>query len=508
MPYLLKGEPWDEALGSTRTLYASDIGFTSEPWDTPANIHWVRRIDGPMVVERSLWSGDAIGGYSATDPGSAVLANPDGALDHWADYEWDGRVVQIWHTDKEKPVLSDFQLVYNGVADQVVPGDDFEIVLAGLDALLEKPFSRGEFAGSGGIEGSEDMKGRGRPALLGRRRRFTPVLLDSAAQIYMIDPQGYHAILSADDAGDPFEVVGPDLASFDALKALDAGSWDYATSRATGLFRLATKPHGTITVAAEGVAPGGTWISCYADLVRHVITASVPAGSIEFDDASFAAMAVLCPQVLGYWHDGSGSLTVRDLVDELSASVGAHWGGNEARRLEIGRYDGPAAEPDFVIPERHVISITPREIERRMKSLRLSYRPFDTTIDQKDLVNWEAIPPEVRESLGEPVRWTARATHAGAAAASILAREDEDATLFDAGSDAVEERNRRLALFGPAARLFDVEVPLIAGLTAGKTVRLYHHRHGLAEGWNAVVLSAKRERESVHQLTLMGFRNG
>ena len=81
MPWLLLAQPYDEAITATRSLYFSDLGFTTTPIESPANTYWDRRIEVPLVVGQSLFAGSDAGGRSEVSIGQITLANHDGALD-------------------------------------------------------------------------------------------------------------------------------------------------------------------------------------------------------------------------------------------------------------------------------------------------------------------------------------------------------------------------------------------------------------------------------------------
>jgi len=504
MPYLLRAWPYDAALGAVRLLPFSDIGFTSEPGDAVSNTYFVRRIETPLSVKRSLFSGTAIGGYSETSFGKATLANDDGALDGLADLDWDGRRVEILYTPAERPTLADFVPLFDGAAEQLVLGDAIEIELRDLLVLLDVPASRGQFGGAGGIDGTAELKGREKPWLVGRRRQIEPVLIDAAHNVYMVDPLGFSTLLAARDMGVLYTGTVTDYASYAALIAATIPGTGIATAKVAGLIRLGQDPKGRFTIDAEGVKVSGSWISRFADLVRHLGTSMTTVTASSLDAASFPAMNTLQPAVLGYWCDGSSVPQVRDVVDELAESVGAYWGFGEDRLLSLGRYDGPAVTADFVFGERDILELTPRAVERRMKSLKLGFRPFAATFTAADLAEVNVTAAD-REALPNEYRWTAIATHAGAAAASLLAREEEVKTLFDGEADAVAERDRRLALYGAKVKAFEVVVPLTLGLEVGHTVRLTDARYGLAAGWNGLVLETERDAlAEEHKLTVIG----
>ncbi|MCG5241864.1 hypothetical protein [Azospirillum doebereinerae] len=504
MPYLLRAWPYDATLGAVRLLPFSDTGFTSEPGDSPASTYFVRRIETPLSAKRSLFAGTAIGGYSETSFGRATLANDDGALDWLADLEWDGRRVEVLHTPIDRPELADFATLFDGAAEQLVLGDEIAVELRDLLVLLDVPASRGQFGGAGGIDGTSELKGREKPWLVGRRRQIEPVLIDAVRNVYMVDPLGFSALLAARDMGVLYSGTVNDYASYAALIAATIPGTGIATAKAAGLIRLGQKPNGRFTVDAEGVKVAGSWISRFADIVQHLVTSMTTVTAAGRDAASFSAFNTLQPAVLGYWCDGANVPQVRAVIDELAGSVGAYWGFGEDRLLALGRYDGPAATADFVFDERHIIELTPRAVERRMKTLKLGYRPFAATFTAQDLDQVNVTATD-REALPNEYRWTAVATHAGAAAASLLAREEEVKTLFDSEADAIAERDRRLALYGAKVKAFEVVVPLTLGLEVGYTVKLTDARYGLAAGWRGLVLETERDAlAEEHKLTVIG----
>lgn len=504
MPYLLRAEPYDAGLGAVRPLYFSDVGFTTEPGDTPSNTYFVRRIETPLTVKRSLFSGTAIGGYSETSFGGATLANDDGALDWLADLDWDGRLVEILYTPISRPVLADFVLLFSGAAEQLVLGDLIEIELRDLLVLLDVPASRGQFGGTGGIDGTSALKGREKPWLIGRRRQIEPVLINATYNVYMVDPLGYSALLAARDQGVAFGAPTGDYANYLTLVGASLTGSQVATAKAAGLIRLGAKPNGRFTVDIEGVKVSGAWIYRFADLVQHLVTSMTTRTVADLDAASFTAMNLLQPAVLGYWCDGSNVPQVRSVIDELAAdSIGAYWGFGEDRLLVLGRYDGPAGTADFEFPERDLLELTPRPVERRQKALKLGYRPFAVTFTEDELDN--ATTGADREAFQAEYRWTSVGTNAAAAAASLLATEDEAKTLFDDEAAATAERDRRLALHGAKVKAFTVVVPLTPGLEVGHTVRLTDTRYGLSAGWLGLVLEAERNADDeTHTLTVIG----
>ncbi len=95
MAWLLRASPYDEGTAGIVELYFSDTGFVTQPGDTPANIYWVKRLQVPLAVQQALYAGSDLGGRSDLNLGAITLANGDGALDELAQYDWDGRLVEV-----------------------------------------------------------------------------------------------------------------------------------------------------------------------------------------------------------------------------------------------------------------------------------------------------------------------------------------------------------------------------------------------------------------------------
>jgi hypothetical protein len=167
MPWLLFAQPYDESITGIRSLYFSDVGFVTSPAESPANTYWDRRIEVPLVVSQSLFSGADIGGRSEVSIGQITLANQDGALDALADYDWDGRLIEVRYSALANPVLADFAVVFSGTAERIITGDEIAIEVRDLQILFDEPYQPARFLGTGGVEGPTEYKDRRKPRVMG-----------------------------------------------------------------------------------------------------------------------------------------------------------------------------------------------------------------------------------------------------------------------------------------------------------------------------------------------------
>jgi hypothetical protein len=489
MPWLLRAQPYDEALPGIRTLYFSDVGFTTEPADSPANTYWQRRIQVPLTARLALFAGTATGGRSDVSFGAVVLANDDGALDGLADYDWDGRLVEVLYTPNPRPVLADFAVVFSGAAERLLPGDDLEIEVRDLQVLLDEPLQPARFAGTGGAEGPAEFKDRRKPTLFGVRRQFTPLLLDAANLVWCYHSGPVGGPLAVRDAGVALPVAA-NYATYAALIAAAIPAGQYATCNALGLLRLNAPPAGALTIDAEGAKPGASVLVTFADITQHAITRATSLTTGDFATGTVAALNAIAGQTLGHWDDGGNDTTLREVLDTLADSIGAFYGFDDARKIVLGRLDAPAVTPDAILTARDIDALRPLPAERRLKTMTVGWGQRVNPLRDEDIAG--SVTGTARTALIEPWRQE-RHTDAAVATASLLAREERLDSAMDTSAAALAEAQRRVALYGPRRRAFDVEAVLVPGLRPGMTVEIRDARFGLAAGARFRLLRIERD---------------
>lgn len=583
MPWLLRAEPWDPATGAVRPVYYSDAGFVSEPVDQPADTYWERRIDVSLSVRSSLFAGSDVGGESQTAYGAITLANGDGALDGLAELDWDGRLIEIRFSAAERPRWSDFEVVFAGTCEQLVPGDPLTVELRDRKALLDDPLQPAKWAGSGGAEGPETFKDRRKPLPLGVLRQIEPLWQDEANLVlaYADGPCG--GVLVLEDQGRPL-LAGPDYPTREALVAADLSGWGYGTCDALGLARLQATPNrpvtldvlgrsrgavtsatalpltvstvpgrryvlkalvlrsaGSITLTANGTAlsaavaasgrvvlpfvatgtstvlaavPGADWsgsvaavqvvewLARFGDLAQFAIDQATSLEAADFLADDIEELNALAPQALSLWFDGGSEMTVRQAVDQLATGIGAWWGFDPLGRIRMGRFDAPAAVPDFIFTERDLLSLEPRQVDRRLKTLTVGYGRRWRVLSESEIAGM--ITGDDRAAKRSDWRTVQHADPA-VAQASLMAREERLDLPLDSETEAKAEAQRRVALHGPRRAAFDAAVPFTAGLRPGLTVRLQDSRYGLSNGRNFRVMEASSSAaQEEHTLSVWG----
>lgn len=501
MPWLLRCTPYDPVLPGERTLYFSDIGFMSKPTDTPADTYWKRRLEAPLDARTSLFSGSAIGGRSEVTYGAITLANDDGALDALADYDWDGRTVEVRYTAVERPVFADFSIVFSGAAERLVPGDTFSIELRDLQVLLDAPYQPLTFAGTGGAEGPAELAGRRKPMTLGVRRHVEPVQINGGLLIFAYGSGPSGGVLAAYDGGSPL-VAGSNYASYAALAAATVAAGSYATCNALSLIRLGDQIGTVLTIDVEGVKPSGSVLKKFGDLAQYVITNATTLTSGDFATSTVSAMNTAAPDTLGHWYSGAQDATVRDVLDQLAQTHLAYYLVNATRKIEMGRFAAPKVTADFEFDEDDIFNIAPTRGERRLKRQTVRYGKRERLLSSSEVLG--TIQGSTRDALLK--EWQQEFDEDGAVAtASLLATTETLDSALDIQAEALALAQNRISLFGPARRTMTATVPFTPGLTVGQTVRLQIARYGLGAGKNFVVLSLDPDASAkTHEMKVWG----
>jgi len=151
----------------------------------------------------------------------------------------------------------------------------------------DEPFSvqvlSASYAGTGGIEGGADIKGKPKPWAFGAPKNIEPVLIDSVNSVFQVSAYGaIKNVVTLYERGAAFGASYGDYANYAALvaAAIPAGRW--ATCLASGLIRLGAPPYGLITADIEGDYQGGTWRRLPGAILQRIASAlSISSGALD-----------------------------------------------------------------------------------------------------------------------------------------------------------------------------------------------------------------------------------
>jgi len=233
-------------IGTLETFYVTDgAGWVTRPDDAPANTHVQPVLTNPCTYRREMFSGNAVFGYMRPSFGEAVLSNMDGRFDGWKFYGFDGRDYTVYAGRHGARFPGEWVTVLKANIESVnVDLREVRIKLRDYAHYLEQPILRDKFAGTGGLEGEEQIAGQPKPRLFGYVPWFPPVPIVITDGDYTYEPilvsggrwqpQGFKQTISQYDSA-LTAVVSPSNVAFDLTangsKATFAnnGFWAYYT---------------------------------------------------------------------------------------------------------------------------------------------------------------------------------------------------------------------------------------------------------------------------------------
>jgi len=485
--YLVVLEPFDPGLGATDTRRFSDHGFVTEPDDDPPNAYFAPRLVTPFNFERHLFSAGGLGGRSVPGFGVLELNNADGGLDPLAGFAYDGRRVRVYLGGDDFR-LAEFGLVFDGTAEQVEFGDTLvRVRLRDLQSLLDIEIDRGEYGGTGGLDGRAGLAAQPKPLCFGRVFRVPAVLVDPALLIYQVHDGPIEDVDAVHDRG---------VALAKATGTPAAGQ--FAVDAAAGTFQLGASPAGTVTADVRGDRTGGSYVETAGALVRRIATARCGlADPGDLDVAAFEAFAQAVPAPVGLFVEDAA--TGLDLLDDLMDTVGGHFGFDRSGALTVGRIDEPAPDPVIRFDETQIL-----EIERVALTLpawrrKIGYRRYWRPLDAEGVAG--SVDDEARADLGERFRYVVAADPA-IKARHLLSDELVEEGLLALATDAQAEADRRLTVFGADRDAFRVRLktqPFVLDL--GQSVRIAYGRYGLQAGRSLIVVGMT-EDAAINEVTL------
>lgn len=203
----------------------------------------------------------------------------------------------------------------------------------------DEPFSvqvpSATYAGTGGLEGGADIKGKPKPWAFGAPKNIEPVLIDSINSVFQVSAygSGIKAVTALYERGAAFSASFGNYADYAALVAANIPAGRWATCLASGLIRLGAPPYGLITADIEGDYNSSVWTRLPGAILQRIATAlSISSGVV--DSTSLGAIDTYAATLPGggnislYLTEQEGFL---DLAQRLAlmfnAQAGISWTG-------------------------------------------------------------------------------------------------------------------------------------------------------------------------------------
>lgn len=260
---------------------------------------WWPSMSRKPVISTQLFDGDF---SSDVEVGSAAftirlsqLENLDGAA---RAYLWASAGITLYALPEGVEVsdITPYKL-FNGKVSRFAADGDALSLTADVDtAPFEKNVLYLEYAGTTGIEGGADLKGRLKPWILGAAKNVEPVKINQVDNIYQFSAYGpIDAVTTLYERGASLGASVGDSATYAALLAATIPPGRWATCLASGLIRLGAPAYGVITGDVNGDKLGGTFARRSGAIITRVATgAGVSSGLL--DATSLAALDTAVPR--------------------------------------------------------------------------------------------------------------------------------------------------------------------------------------------------------------------
>lgn len=481
-----------------RILAASD-DYTSTPGDRIPNRLFAGTLRQALRFSRSILGGADFGSYTL-GLGEAILTNADGAYDHLVGtHAFDGRPVTIRLGDASDP-HDRFGVVFSGQSTgSAVDDDELVIELRDNGYLLEVPASAETFAGTGGIEGGEDLKGRRKPRSFGFCANVMPASLTPATTLlFAVGYRAVRAIPAVYVRGVKLQ-LGQDHPTVAALEAATIADGFYHTCLAKALFRLETHnatEAGQITADVEGELLDGA-LGAHTAAVVEILARDA---GVTVDRTSFERIGAEQPAPIGYYLGVGDESTIAVVMSRLMASVGGWVGFRRAGTLEVGILRGPVGDPlaprfddvDIVTIDRDRL---PDALEPPPYRLRGIYAR-NWTLQSDGLSG--SVTTERRAALAEAYQISEPAQSDAVKLNHPLAQDPPpfDAYFRDA-ADARAEAWRRLRLYRANRSLYRMQLRTAPfGLDLGREVFVTYPRWDLPKGKALRIVSVDEDTEN------------
>ena len=147
--------------GDTETFYATDSrGWVNPPTGTPAHEHIAPTLKNPGTYRREAFTGNRAFGAVRGSWGEVTLLNQNGKYDPRKDHGFDGQVFTLWFGEHGAVFPDEFAIAYRCTVESASVGYDLvRLRLRDRLLVLDKPILKDTFAGTGGLEGTEEMAG-------------------------------------------------------------------------------------------------------------------------------------------------------------------------------------------------------------------------------------------------------------------------------------------------------------------------------------------------------------
>ena len=485
------------------TIRFASKSFATRGDDTPAHIFFDGRLMSGLTIGRRLTAGPdgQFGSLIEATFGEIELANHDGGLNSLIQaYYADGRQIrvkigatEIFGGRERVKNYTSFATVYSAVAgDWSIEGDSVRLRVATLASRLQDRLQSQTYAGSGGVQGTEDMTGRTVPTAFGRCLNVPAQVLDPTVLTFDLHGGPLDSITAVYDAGIALG-LDVDYATYDELATSSVLDGEYSSCLAAGKIKLGLAPTGSVTADIQGdnqLFDARGYTDEHGGVMKKILMNYSDLVDSQIDLASFDALDVLQPASMGLFLPAGDQSTIEQVLEQIAFSCGAFVGQDRSGLYRVQRLDAPAANQHWTFTDRELLDLRQERLPYRIpwKSWGIGYQRNWTTQTGTDLAG--GVTQERRAFLEAEYRYVyaqepnIALQHFTSSGAPLVS------SLFIDKTVAETEAQRRIALYGLGRAYYRVIVPTaLFSVEIGQTVRLISNKYGLTAGRNCVVVS-------------------
>lgn len=485
-------------------VYASDLGYRSRSTDSIGLRVYPGVVLSGLAVDRRVNLDPSRPGVAAAW-GSVMLSNADRSLDSLvAVNNSDGRNIKILRGTRTfddargiyvDPSYSAFSLAFAGVATPWFLGETaLTVPIRDASYWLERPFQASTYGGTGGLDGTANLKGVPIPKTRGGTvgnpvRNVTPVLIDPTNRIYQwTDAAGELVTLyEGGNAGITFQADVSDLYT----GSTTAGQ--YRTNKARGLFQLGSSPARAITADVTGSFPVAGAVSALGSLVRYMLAEDCGLPSDLLDTSLVAGVDATRAGPYGWYWGPDAVVTGDDAIARVMA--GTTWVLYPKRNGKLSFM--LLADPAIFAPQTdfnpsNVVAVTPQPLPAAVSPppwrFRIGYQ-HNHTVQTTDLAG--AVTDTRKQTLALVDRQTAAVSDSAVLAA--YRRPNDPPPITSAALTSTDPAGAATGLhdlWSVVRRVFDVTVPAAVGVLRelGEAVTLTYPVGGLSGGAKGLIV--------------------
>lgn len=469
-------------------IYAASHELISGPNDSPPDRAYYGTMEKAFRIQRSVIGADRIGEAVTIGLGENRLSNHDANYDELAaDTTAIGQKLLIRMGDRRKYFAGNWINVLRGYsAGFTIDRESMVFNVRDAGWRLDVPLSQNIYGGTGGEDGTVDVKGKRKQLCFGHLLNVTAPLIDPTNLSFQVHDGRLNAIEKVYVRGVEL-TLDADYENVAAMNGTSLSAGEYATCIAQGWFRVAVAGGtelGQVTCDLEGENTGEAFPETAADIVRRMLAIATDyADPDELVTSAFDDLNTVQPAPIGYLCPLGSDETVAGAVGKIMAGVGGWGGALRDERYGVWRLDTPSGVPTALydatnLADAPALAQIPEDLSPPPWRVRV---PFGR--------NW-TVQTDLAGSVSDARRAFCAEENRYATAESNTIKRDHPPgheVVFDAyfrdESDAQDEADRRLALWGARPELYVIKLAqLLPVHELGETIKVTFPRLRLDDG--------------------------